>query len=328
MERTIRAPLADLADAFLASQKLLVSVQGFTTLRGLTFRMLAWFDAEELDTQTITIQDALRYQAYLSERLTKDGQKIGTGTMLNYLKTARRFFSYLVQIELLATNPFLELKQPRLGKHLSRNVLTEAQMGKLLSALERFDELPTLMRRLRRYRVHVVAELLYATGLRIAEAGALRPADLDLSQRLVYVRAGKGGVPRTAFLTAYACEVLARYLASGRERVMVLRDRCHGDTLFGAGKGQLAMLVNAELHELCTELEIPVITTHGFRHSLGTHLLRAGADMRHIQVILGHEALATTQIYTQVDKDDLKRSLDTFHPRQWVKSELPQQARA
>jgi len=60
-----------------------------------------------------------------------------------------------------------------------------------------------------------------------------------------------------------------------------------------------------------------VITSHGFRHSLGTHLLRSGCDMRHIQVILGHEALSTTQIYTKVDKEDLKKSLDAFHPRRW-----------
>ena len=91
----------------------------------------------------------------------------------------------------------------------------------------------------------------------------------------------------------------------------------HGDTLFGADKARVAHVLNAELATICNGLGIPAITSHGFRHSLGTHLLRSGCDMRHIQMILGHEALQTTQIYTRVDKDDLKRSLDEHHPRQF-----------
>lgn len=79
-------------------------------------------------------------------------------------------------------------------------------------------------------------------------------------------------------------------------------------------------MLNSRLRKLCLELEIPVITSHGFRHSLGTHLLRSGCDMRHIQVILGHDKLSSTQIYTKVYADDLKDSIDKYHPRQWIKS--------
>jgi integrase/recombinase XerD len=317
METTISAPLADLADAFLEAQKTLVSAQGFTTLRGLTFRMLAWFDEEELDPCTLGIQEAVRYEAFLAGHARGDGVPICAGTMQNYLKTARRFFAYLVNTERRSTNPFTELRYPRLEQHLSRNVLSEAQMGRLLAALARFDACSPWWQRLRRYRVHVIAEFLYATGLRIAEAASLVPAALDLGQRLVRLEAGKGGKPRTAYLSGYASDILAHYLATGRDLIRKGYERDSPDTLFMATKGRLAIMMNAELRGVCTELELPVITTHGFRHSLGTHLLRAGCDMRHIQVILGHEALSTTQIYTRVDKDDLKRSLDAFHPRKW-----------
>jgi len=114
---------------------------------------------------------------------------------------------------------------------------------------------------------------------------------------------------------------MARYLAVGRPMLMHQFTRGHERTLFGAGKARVAEVVNGELRRVCAELELPVITSHGFRHSLGTHLLRSGADMRHIQAILGHESIATTQVYTHVEKEDLKKSLDAYHPRHWQRPE-------
>jgi integrase/recombinase XerD len=308
---------ADLLDEFLATERPKVSKQGYTSLQGLTRRMLQWFDNEDLDLFALTISDAVRYQAWLADHRQEDGSAYDCGTIHNYLKTARKFFAFLVATERLGSNPFDHLRFPRLSEHLTRNVLTEAQMGRLLAELGRFAELPDPRQRLRRYRVHVIAEFLYATGLRIAEACTIVGGHLDLEQARVYLPEGKGGKARTAFLTRYAVAVLTRYLATGRQAVLGNYPRDHADTIFGADKARVAAVVNAELDSVCTSLGLPVITTHGFRHSLGTHLLRAGCDMRHIQVILGHEALQTTQIYTRVDKDDLKRSLDSFHPRQW-----------
>ena len=312
---------ADLLESFLESQRPLVSAQGYVKLVDMTPRVLAWFDDEELELAAVSIGDSIRYQAWLSERVTAKGEPIATGTMHNYLKVARRLFDHLVLTEVIASNPFLELRLPRLPEHLSRNVLTEAQMGRLLKELENFDTLPVWYERERRYRVHVIAEFLYATGLRIAEACSLTEANLDLEHRLVYVPEGKGGKPRTAFLTSYAAEIMARYLSRGQAAIMHGFTRGHAHTLFGANKARVAEVVNGELRRVCGKLELPVITSHGFRHSLGTHLLRSGCDMRHIQAILGHEALQTTQVYTRVDKEDLRRSLDEFHPRHWIHTE-------
>jgi site-specific recombinase XerD len=320
----LSADYADLYDRFLENERPRVSRQGFTTLTGIARRMLLWFDDEDIELEDVTIRDAVRYQSYLSTLHTKEGSPVTTGTMQNYIKVARRFFRYLVETERLKTNPFEELSYPRLGEHLSRNGLSESQMSCLLHELARFDELPIWQARIRRYRTHVISEFLYASGLRIAEACSLIESNLDLDHRLVYLPEGKGGKARTAFLTGYVSDVMREYLAHGRAAVLGGYVRTHGDTLFGADKARVAAVVNAELKVVCMELGIPVITTHGFRHSLGTHLLRSGCDMRHIQIILGHEALATTQIYTKVDKDDLKRSLDAFHPRQWNHAESAQ----
>ena len=307
-----------LASEFLAQQRPLVSKQGYTSLEGLTRRVLAWFEAQELDPVEIGIGEAVHYQAWLAERLDNEGKPYATGTVHNFLKVARRLFDWMVTTEQRTTNPFRELRYPRLVKHLSRNVLTEAQMGRLLAELARWDELPVWWERERRYRVHVIGEFLYSTGLRIAEACSLTAENLDLPGRLVWVPSGKGGKPRTAFLNAYAAEVMGQYLTVGRAAIVHRHNRIiNGGTLFGADKGRVAQVVNQELEAVCRALELPVITSHGFRHSLGTHLLRSGCDMRHIQVILGHEALGTTQIYTRVDKDDLKRSLDDYHPRRF-----------
>jgi len=73
--------------------------------------------------------------------------------------------------------------------------------------------------------------------------------------------------------------------------------------------------MNTALRNACTELEMPVITSHGFRHSIGTHLLRAGCDIRHIQVFLGHDRLESTQIYTHVNNNDVTETMDNKHPR-------------
>jgi len=306
---------ACLMDEFLASEKPKVSLQGYTSLEGLTRRVLTWFDNEELDLRQVGINEAMQFASWIAERQTDEGQPYAVGTVCNYLKVARRFFAFLVLTERIRTNPFAEVRYPRVPQHLSRNVLSEAQMGCLLRELGRFDEAPTWQEMMRRYRVHVIAEFLYATGLRIAEACSLCVHHLDLEHRLVYVPHGKGGQPRTAFLTGYAGEVMSRYLAGGREKVLAGFERQYAHTLFGLHWQRLAAVVNKELALVCQSLGMPAITTHGFRHSLGTHLLRAGCDMRYIQVILGHEALQTTQIYTRVDKDDLRRSLDAFHPR-------------
>ncbi|TAL44200.1 MAG: hypothetical protein EPN91_04915 [Salinibacterium sp.] len=317
MGYVLSAATADLYDEFLAAQKSKVSVQGYTTLCGMTLRVLRWFEDEEIELAAVTIMDAVHFASWVSERVTEQGASVSTGTMHNYLKVARRFFDHLVRTERIASNPFLEIRYPRLPEHLSRNVLSEAQMGALLRELARFDESEIWYERERRYRVHVIAEFLYATGLRIAEASALTAENLDLERHLVYVPHGKGGSPRTVFLTTYASDIMERYLKTGRAAIMHHFTRNHEHTLFGANKARVAEVVNGELRKVCLSLDLPIITSHCFRHSLGTHLLRSGCDMRHIQVILGHEALATTQIYTRVDKEDLKRSLDAFHPRQW-----------
>jgi len=314
MEKVLSAGYTELYEEFLAWQKPRVSQKGFISLKNLVVQLLLWLQEQDIDPLCLTVQEALEYKAAVASRVTKEGKPVSAGTCRNLLKGARSVFRFLVASGKRKSNPFIAVGFPRTEERISRNVLTEAQMNALLERLREFTNVEN-------YKTHVVAELLYATGLRIGEAASLKPTDIDTRQRRVHVRQGKGGTPRVAFLTSYAAEVLEHYISRGRELVLgtYRGPRPQGHTLFCVGSPRLIHEMRDTLREACRDLELPVITCHGFRHSLGTHLLRGGCDMRHIQVILGHEKLRTTQIYTQVDKEDVKASLDAHHPRQWKK---------
>jgi site-specific recombinase XerD len=302
--------------AYLGYAKMRRSRQAYATIRKITLYVFKWFDGEHIPLKDVTARECIRYKNMLAVKTKQDGTPLSTGTMRNRLKAGKSFFKYLVITNVRAGNPFEGIQYPRLPEHLSRNCLNEAQMGSLLGALKQFGGEACLRARRRRYRCHVLAEVLYATGLRISEAAALRPEHIDIRQRLVTVKAGKGNKDRMAFLTRYAADVLEVYVSYGRKIVVENGyKRSYSGTVFGTHPERLTGFLNGELRRVCGELGLPVITSHGFRHSLGTHLHRAGCDMRYIQMILGHESLSATQIYTKITKDELKQVLDNYHPR-------------
>jgi site-specific recombinase XerD len=300
--------------AFLDYYQQRVSVQGYQTLKNLSRLVICRFERQDIPLNAVSVPDAMEFRKRLYE--PAKGKQLSAGTVYNYLKAGRKFFGYLVKCEKRETNPFSDVQYPRLPDGISRNILNEIQMNRLLEALSLFHDAETESKRLERYRAHVVSVLLYATGIRIAEAAGLLPKDVDIKRREVVIRNGKGGKSRIAFLTGYASDVLDYYMRYGRKVLLGRGWRKCPDRLFGTGSETLMSAVNRELSETCLKLKIPVITCHGFRHSLGTHLLRSGCDMRHIQMILGHEKLNSTQRYTRVDRDDLKNIIDKYHPRQ------------
>ena len=187
-------------------------------------------------------------------------------------------------------------------------------MGKLLEELAHFDEARPWWKAYKTYRVHVAAELMYSCGLRAAEAAALESADLDLRARTVWVRSGRSGQGRTAFLSSYAAGVLEEYLPR-RDLVFHDYERKYAHTLFGAGYGRLTAVINEVLAETCAHLQLPMITSYGFRTSLGAHLVEAGCDLRHVQLLLGFRNLGSTQTYLRRCKESLKVVVDAAHPR-------------
>jgi len=224
------------------------------------------------------------------------------------------FYDYLRKRKLIPANPFREIRKVKRMKGLPKNILNEAQMSAFLKTLKEFWKGADLTERRKLYKAHVIAEFMYSTGSRINEVMKLTADDIDFLRGTVAVRDSKTGKSRECILGEYAAKVLKIYVEDTREYVLFGKNGGDARLLFGS-KTNLKTWLNAFLGAECGKLGLPKVTTHHFRHAVGYHLLRAGCDIRYIQELLGHEKLSTTEVYTKVDKEDLRAVLDRFHPR-------------
>jgi site-specific recombinase XerD len=253
-------------------------------------------------------------QGYL-EWLHRQGRRYADWTLAGYLSAASSFYRYLKAEGLVREDPFGELEGPRLRRTVPRTILKEPQMQRLLEELSHFDEARGTKELRRRYRVHLIAELQYSTGMRIDEVAHLKAEDVDLEAGTIEVRHGKGGRSRRVFLNDYARGVLELYMA--RMRDLVLEKTSTAALLFGAGSQRLMGLMRRELPRVSEALGYGRLRSHDFRHAFAFHLLRSGCDVRSIQELLGHRLLRSTEVYTRVEREDLRAVLDTYHPRKW-----------
>jgi integrase/recombinase XerD len=260
-------------------------------------------------------KDALAYQGWLLEQTTKSGKKFEVSTIKCHMTAVSLFYAWMKKRGMVYTNPFCEIKKVRGAQKLPRHIPKEQELDLFLESLLHFDEGKTLKDKLMLYRTHVMAELQYSTGLRIAEAASLKVSDVDFRRSIVEVRDGKGGFARMAFLTEYSREILRLYIERMRVLVFTEWNTVHGDLLFGVSPDVLGRMTNRVLRKTAQTMNVAAPTSHVFRHALGYHLLRAGCNIRHIQQILGHKSIKNTEIYTKVEKEDLREVIDKCHPR-------------
>lgn len=219
------------------------------------------------------------------------------------------FFAWLHEAGHAAADPTRRLERPRRNQPLPDFPLSEPEVARLLAAADQGTRAPL--------RDRAALELLYACGLRRAELLALDLSDLDLRERLVHVRHGKGDKARLVPLTRAAALRLERYLGApaGRARhanpaESALIVTCWGKRYGAQPLRRLLLRLGRSIG-----LERP-LTPHVLRRSFATHLLQGGADLRTIQVLLGHEKLSTTASYLQLRPDELRRELLLHHPRE------------
>jgi integrase/recombinase XerC len=218
----------------------------------------------------------------------------------------RAFYKFLVQRKRLAIDPLQGLQLPKTEKKLPL-VLTARQIDELLSAplkVEKERSAPKWMP----LRDIAIMELFYSSGLRLSELAALNVADADIYTESVRVM-GKGNKERVCPIGAPALEAISKY----RSAVNV-----HAGPLFlNKSRERLsARSIWLVLKRYLRHTSIPIsISPHKLRHSFATHLLDRGADLRSVQALLGHASLSTTQIYTHVTVERLKKAYASAHPR-------------
>jgi len=241
-------------------------------------------------------------QAYLAHGVA---QGMRPRTSARTLSTLRRFYRYLSREGMVDTDPTALIESPRLGRPLPK-LLTEEQVERLLRA----PDVGTMLG----LRDRAMLETLYATGLRVSELVGLVLSQLSLGQGVVRV-VGKGNKERLVPLGEEALGWLDRYLGEARGELV---RRHASDALFPTRRG-IAMTRQAFWHNLRRYAATAGITSplspHTLRHAFATHLLNHGADLRVVQMLLGHADLSTTQIYTQVARARLKQLHAQHHPR-------------
>ena len=240
-----------------------------------------------------------RYLAYLATR------GFARRTIARRAASIRRYFAWLRRRGLVTTDPAAGLSAPKGEARLPR-VLRPDELRVLLSqadaaadgggAIEARDE--------------AIVELLYGSGVRVAELAGLDLADVDLPRARMSVR-GKGGKDRIVPLSEPAVAALERWLASGRETLVVAETPLAAVFLNQRGK----RITPRDVRRILDRRAAAPTHPHALRHTFATHLLDGGADLRVVQELLGHADLSTTQRYTHVSKERLRRVFDETHPR-------------
>lgn len=259
-----------------------------------------WLHAERSKELLSTSREDLL--SYLSFRLAQGSKATSTARSLSSL---RRFFRYLKRESLINQDPSLNLENPKLPRNLP-GVLTEQEVEALLSAPDTGTELGC--------RDKAMLELMYGSGLRVSELVDLERSQLSIEQGLIRLL-GKGGKERIVPVGEYTLECVTEYLQG--PRLELLKD-ISSDVLFPSTRGK-KMTRQTFWHRVKKYAVLSGIrakvSPHTLRHAFATHLVNNGADLRVVQLLLGHSNLSTTQIYTHVAQYRLQQMHEKFHPR-------------
>ena len=263
----------------------------------------------------VTPQVAAEYQTWLYQLRSRYGKPYTLQSQIIMLNSLQVFFKYLVKTGHILNNPTEVIQLPKEPKKLPGTILSSREMKKLLSQ----PDTGTILG----FRDRTIYEVLYSTGLRVSELTGMRVQDLNLFQATLFVAESKNFKQRIVPLGKTACRYLSEYLKN--IRLILLRSDLRSSVsvfLNRLGKPLDKSGVEKKLQIYGKRAGIKKhLTIHVFRHTLATEMLKAGADLRQIQELLGHKNLRTTQIYTHVFKGELKRIQANCHPRE--QTELP-----
>ena len=259
------------------------------------------------DLRSVREEHVTAYARELARTTSARGKAYSISTQRWHLQSVKRFFAFLAEKGVLLQDPALDLELPHWRK-LPRALLNQEQARRLVAHPSPFT--------LRGKRNRAIIELLYGTGIRVSECERLDVRDLDLAQGHVFIRDGKGKKDRVVPVVGRAVDALDRYLHEARAEL--LKDPREA-ALFLTRRGTRVTVKSVQylvrMNARAAGIPAPV-TPHTLRHGCATHLLQGGADVRHVQQLLGHKSLDTTAIYTHVAPQDLAQAVAKAHPRE------------
>jgi len=294
---------------------------------------ITFLEAEGIPFKEATPETFNRYQAWLLNYTSRFNRPLGINTQLLILSAVKVFYRFLHESGQLHHNPAAKLRLPKERKSLPTAILTAAEARRLLKQ----PDLNTVSG----FRDRTLLEVLYSCGLRIGELRRLKEKDFDSFNRTLAVREGKGDKDRLVPLGETACRYLAEYIENVRPLLVAAGQRCakrkssrapssmSSDSCplflnrYGGMFGVSGLCRKIKGYARAAKIE-KTITVHSFRHTLATGMLQRGAELRHIQAILGHDHLHTTERYTRIVKTELRRVQAKHHPREAI--DLPEGA--
>ncbi|RTZ15094.1 site-specific tyrosine recombinase XerD [Vibrio aquaticus] len=263
-------------------------------------KLLKWMASNNYRLDFISLTGLQEYQSWLVDEGYKQTSRA------RMLSAIRRLFQYLHREKVRADDPSALLVSPKLPKRLPKD-LTEEQVDALLDAPDPNDAMEL--------RDKAMLELLYATGLRVTELVSLTMENISLRQGVVRVT-GKGGKERLVPMGENAVDWIETFIEQGRSELL---GENTSDVVFPSKRAR-QMTRQTFWHRIkhyavIAGIDTELLSPHVLRHAFATHLLNYGADLRVVQMLLGHSDLSTTQIYTHVATERLKQLHSEHHPR-------------
>lgn len=261
-------------------------------------QFLSYLAEKNINLKDISVKELRNYLSYLREINSRS-------SIARKISSLRSFFKFLVKKQIISSNPAKIVFMPKLEKKLPV-FLDKIEITELIEA----PDINTPLGK----RDRAILEVFYATGMRISEIVSLNIWDIDLTSEEIKVL-GKGGRERIVILGKKAQEALREYITTARKEL--LKDK-EEEALFLNKSGtrltvrSIQRMVNKYIKILGIRKKV---TPHSLRHTFATHLLEGGADLRSVQELLGHSSLSTTQIYTHLTGERLKKIYEKAHPR-------------
>jgi integrase/recombinase XerD len=264
-------------------------------------RLHKYLSSHDMSVSPLTIDDEV-LQAFIYAV----SQEVNARSQARMISGLKSFFSYLIFEGYRNDNPLELIESPRLGRKLPDTLSTD-EIDRLIAAIDLSTS--------EGERNRVILETLYSCGLRVSELVAVRISDLFFEEGFIKIT-GKGNKQRFVPISGHTQRLISLYRSSVRSQLVIQKG--FEDTLFLNRRGR--QLTRAMIFTIIKDLAVKcnlnkTVSPHTFRHSYATHLLENGADLRSIQLLLGHESITTTEIYVHLDRKYLSQILNRFHPR-------------